>query len=178
MPRSLIIALTLSLVLHGGALSMGAFCAPPAPRVPALRAFLRLPLETERLPEASFPEEELLKNTMENKTQEEAAPTQPALIERKRGPISIPVPAPGRQMDVVRERLSEYVFYPEQARGLGLEGTVILFVELAEDGRVEDVRVTTSSGYSILDNAAVKGFYAVGRLPGKSDYWEYTFRLE
>ena len=40
------------------------------------------------------------------------------------------------------------------------------------------IRVVSSSGFPILDNAAIKGFYAVGRLPGKSDTWSYTFHLE
>ena len=61
---------------------------------------------------------------------------------------------------------------------MGIEGTVVLFVDLSREGKVEDVRVVSSSGFPILDNAAIKGFYAVGRLPGKSDTWSYTFHLE
>ena len=179
MPRPLIIALTLSLVLHGGLLSMSAFFASssPAPS-PPLRASLRLPpAVAELLPEV-LSAETLLKNTIENETPEEAALPPPPPPLGGKGETPIPPPARERQMEAISERLSEYVFYPEEARRLGLEGSVTLFVELAEDGRVEDVRVTTSSGHAILDNAAVKGFYAVGQLPGKSDYWDYTFRLE
>jgi protein TonB len=161
----------LSLVLHGGLLGMDAFHFAPSPRVPALRATLRPPAEA-NLPETA---DALLKNTLDDPRERPETPVPPP--PEKRGTPAPPAVA-RRQMDTVRQKLSEYVFYPEQARRLGLEGTVTLFVELSGDGRVEDVRVVESSGYPILDHAAVKGFYAVGRLPGESDYWEYSFRLE
>jgi protein TonB len=172
MPRSLIIALTLSLVLHGGLLMTGGLRFAPRAREPALRATLRPPVETSPLETADA----LLKNTLDDEPErpENPAPSPPP---EKRGTPAQATVA-GRQMDAVRRKLSEYVFYPEQAKRLGLEGTVTLFVELSGDGRVEDVRVVESSGYPILDHAAVKGFYALGRLPGESDYWEYSFRLE
>jgi protein TonB len=176
MSRSLIIALALSLVLHGGLLFTSAFRFSPAPRPPALLASLRLPPELAKLPEPIPVEDTLLKNTIEDEPPEKQAPTPPPEEKRK-----TPVPSnvvSQREMETVRKKLSEYVFYPEQARQLGLEGTVTLFVELSDEGRVEDVRVIESSGYPILDNAAIKGFYALGRLPGKSDYWNYAFRLE
>jgi protein TonB len=178
MLRPLIIALSLSLVLHGVLLFTSAFRFSPAPRPSALLASLRLPPDLAKIPEAIPDSETLLKNTIEDESPEKPAPTSPQPPKEKaRTPAPSTVPDK-REMDAVRKKLSEYVFYPEQARQLGLEGTVALFVELSDDGRVEDVRLVASSGYPILDNAAVKGFYAVGRLPGKSDYWDYTFVLE
>jgi protein TonB len=174
MPHRLIIALTLSLVLHGGLFFMGAPGFSATPRPPALRALLRLPPDLARLPEPPATES-LLKNTLEDAAPEKPAATPPA-EETRRTPA--PSDAGRRAMEAVQEKLSEYVFYPEQARRLGIEGTVTLFVELTADGRVEDVRIVESSGHAILDNAAVKGFYAVGRFPGESGFWDYTFRLE
>ena len=47
------------------------------------------------------------------------------------------------------------------------DGTSQQFWSRPARGRLgEDVRVVVSSGFPLLDNAAVKGFYAVGRLPG------------
>jgi protein TonB len=165
MSRPLIIAFMFSLVLHGGLLCLGAF--PPTPRPPVLRALLRLPPDPEEVPKPIQTVETLFKNTIENGQAET--------------PDASPLPQkphdPGR-MAAIRQKLSEYVFYPEQAWKLGLEGTVTLFVEVSADGRVEDVRVVASSGHPMLDNAAIKGFYALGRLPTDSDYWEYTFELE
>jgi protein TonB len=45
--------------------------------------------------------------------------------------------------------------YPEQARRRGWEGTVLLRVQLDADGRVQTVTVLRSSGYPVLDQAAV-----------------------
>jgi protein TonB len=45
--------------------------------------------------------------------------------------------------------------YPEQARRNGWEGTVLLELNVAENGAVVDVRVVESSGYAVLDAAAV-----------------------
>ena len=178
MSRPLIIALTLSLVLHGSLLFTSAFRISPAPRPTALLASLRLPPDLAKIPEPLPDADTLLKNTLEDESPEKPAtmpPPPPKEKSRTPAPSAIP---DKREMEAVSKKLSEYVFYPEQARQLGLEGTVTLFVELSDDGRVEDVRVVASSGHPILDNAAIKGFYAVGRLPGKSDYWDYEFRLE
>ena len=180
MPSRLIIAFTLSLVLHGSLLVADAIRPSSQPRTPALLATLRLPPEPEP---ASPPEppplpDTLLKNTIEEERsrQEEPAAAPPREERKQQAPRKKSLSE--REIRAVRKKLSEYVFYPEQARKMGIEGTVVLFVELADDGRIQDVRVVSSSGFPILDNAAIKGFYAVGRLPGKSDTWSYAFHLE
>ncbi len=178
MPLRLIIALTLSLVLHGGLLVTNAFKPAVPPPRSALQAILRLPPEPARPAETPHLPDTLLKNTIkEEAPREEASKPLPTPAKKK-------IEAPGRkpltrrEIHAVQKKLSEYVFYPEQARAMGIEGTVTLFVELATDGKVEDVRVVSSSGFPILDNAAIKGFYAIGRLPGTSAAWSYTFQLE
>ena len=178
MPLRLIIALTLSLVLHGSLLITAWPQPSPALRAPALKAFLR-PLpepEPARPPETPDMPDPLLKNTIMEEAPARSTP-QPAHLPRQSGPARTAAISKSERLAVQR-KLSEYVFYPEQARAMGIEGTVVLFVDLSREGRVEDVRVVSSSGFPILDNAAIKGFYAVGRLPGKSDTWSYTFHLE
>ncbi len=46
--------------------------------------------------------------------------------------------------------------YPRAARKRGCQGTVVLSVLVEEDGRVSNLWVFTSSGFRLLDNAAVK----------------------
>ena len=178
MSARLIIALALSLVLHGSLLLSGALPSSRSRPAPTLQASLRLPPDVDRLPEPPPVAETLLKNTLEDARPARPAvpPVPPPSKENSKSPR--PAAIERREMEAVRKKLSEYVFYPEQARKLGQEGTVELFVELSGDGRVEDVRVVASSGFPILDNAAIKGFYAVGRFPGKSRVWHYTFQLE
>ena len=45
--------------------------------------------------------------------------------------------------------------YPGSARQAGLEGTVILKVQISENGRPGDIDIYRSSGHAALDNAAV-----------------------
>jgi protein TonB len=45
--------------------------------------------------------------------------------------------------------------YPAIARRRGYEGTVLVEVLVNRDGRVEDLRLSQSSGYPVLDQAAM-----------------------
>jgi protein TonB len=179
MPPRLILALALSFALHGVLLLPEILKRFPAePPRPALQASLRLPPQPERPPEP------LLKNTLDAEDEVPAekkppppAPPPPTPVRPSTAPAAEKSVAK-REIKIAQRKLSEYIYYPETARLQGWEGTVQLFVELSGEGRVEDVRVISSSGHAILDNAAIKGFYAVGKLPGQSGAWSYTFRLE
>lgn len=46
--------------------------------------------------------------------------------------------------------------YPEAARQRNLEGSLVLSVDVLADGSIEHVRVMRSSGYELLDEAAVR----------------------
>lgn len=62
--------------------------------------------------------------------------------------------------------------YPEAARRAGQEGLVVLWAEVTSEGRADSVTVRQSSGYSALDEAALRAvkkwkFYPakIGTLP-------------
>ena len=66
--------------------------------------------------------------------------------------------------------------YPRIARKRGYQGTVVLEVLVDQNGRVGDLRLFTSSGYSILDKkamASVKGWLFEPGMKGdkKVDMW-------
>lgn len=46
--------------------------------------------------------------------------------------------------------------YPEQARRRNLEGSLVLSVDILADGSIERIQVLRSSGYELLDEAAVR----------------------
>lgn len=46
--------------------------------------------------------------------------------------------------------------YPEQARRANLEGSLVLSVDVLQDGSIEHIRVLRSSGFEVLDEAAVR----------------------
>ena len=154
-PR-LILAYALSLALHGSLFLPGLLQRQPAPPPPpALQARLRLPLVPE------LPPEPLLKNTLD----EEAQPTLEA-------PPPPPKPQPTaktpsrREVQTAQRKLSEHLFYPPEAVARGLEGEVRLILTLSASGSVEDVAVAASSGHPVLDNAAIRAAYAMGKLSG------------
>jgi len=66
--------------------------------------------------------------------------------------------------------------YPRIARKRGYQGTVVLEVLVDQEGKVGDLRISESSGYSILDRAAmasVKGWVFEPGMKGdqKVDMW-------
>ena len=57
--------------------------------------------------------------------------------------------------------------YPTAAREQGVEGVVLLVVQVFAEGRVGEVRVKTSSGSAELDAAAVKAVKEWTFVPGR-----------
>ena len=61
-------------------------------------------------------------------------------------------------MDAWREKVERIgnLNYPEEAKRRGLRGDVMLDVAVKEDGSVEGVSILRSSGYKLIDDAAVR----------------------
>ncbi len=158
MPLPLIFALALSLALHGS------FILPDllkrltvAPPRPALQATLRLP---------PLPAEPLLKNTLDPEEAPQAAkPPPPQASPKALAKPAAKVPAK-REVQTAQRKLSQHLFYPPEAVAGGIEGEVRLILKLSPDGAIEDISIAASSGHAMLDNAAVKAAYAMGKLPG------------
>lgn len=101
----------------------------------------------------------------------EPGPDSTSMIERDATPLYRRNPAPG---------------YPMIGRKRGYQGTVILEVLVNREGRVGDLRVVASSGYSVLDQAALASvktwIFEPGMRAGKKvDMWvkvPVRFRLE
>lgn len=118
------------------------------------------------MPESS-PVEPVLKNTIDS---EEAPPVD----KPEPPPVPAAVPRPvaknmaKRDLQIAQRKLSETQFYPPEAVAREIEGEVRLILKLSGSGAVEDVSVAASSGHAILDNAAVRAAYAMGKLTGVS----------
>ncbi len=56
----------------------------------------------------------------------------------------------------LRRRIEEALIYPYVARKRGLQGVVCLTLKLDERGNLIELKVTESSGYGVLDNAAAQ----------------------
>ncbi|HXP29662.1 MAG TPA: energy transducer TonB [Stellaceae bacterium] len=68
-------------------------------------------------------------------------------------------------LDRVRRRLRQFQKYPEQAVKQKQEGTVVLAITVARDGSVLDATVARSSGFALIDEAAVKMARDASPLP-------------
>lgn len=97
---------------------------------------------------------------------ETGQPSLPAsLTESEQVSAAVGVSSPGRnevteskglQKALPRYDINPLPQYPEMAQRRGQQGTVSLEVLVLSDGRVGDVRLLVSSGYKMLDQAALK----------------------
>lgn len=164
-PRRLSLAFAASLLLHAATVGSGLFreLLRPLPP-PVLQATLRLP------PAPPAAAEPLLKNTLDDETPLPAAPPEPP----PPPPTARPTPQPPaakadkRQLQAAQRKLAEHLYYPPEAIAAGLEGEARLILTLTADGSVADVQLAASSGHALLDNAAIRAAFAIGRLPGVS----------
>lgn len=175
MSLRLLPALVLSLLLHAGVLWWpGIEFSAALPR-PLLEATLRLPAKP---PPVS--DEALLKNTLA------AVPTPPASkppplpsVTRAASPLARATAR--RQVEAAQRKLSQHLYYPPAAVAGGIEGEVRLILKLSDDGSIVDVDVAASSGHILLDQAAIKAAYAMGRVnwaPSRELILPVIFRLE
>ena len=172
-------ALAASLALHAAAIALPALVLPRALRVPDVAVtFLTARLE----PAENVPPPEVLKNTIEPKPERSRAepkPPRPAAAPPK------PRPEPERlsaeELDRTLGQLSQTLLYPPEAVRRGLEGEVVVLLELDANGRVVAASVASGSGHAILDEAAVRAARQLGALGpalgGKAILLPGRFRL-
>lgn len=61
--------------------------------------------------------------------------------------------------------MARHFHYPPLARHRGWQGSVRLGVYVEPDGQLRDIRILDSSGYRVLDRAALHSLHQVARLP-------------
>jgi protein TonB len=78
-----------------------------------------------------------------------------------------PGEASARVYAKVINELARHFYYPTMARRHGWEGRVLLGFHVGQDGRMRDPRVLHSSGYGVLDEAALNSLRKVERVVGQ-----------
>ena len=162
-PRRLLAALALSLLAHGLPFVSDFLprprAAPPRPLVAELRP-----------PAAPLPETSPLFLPEQPAAKPEPPPPPPtARPPEPRRPKLVPAPSRTWQEEVKRQfrKLHEAgLFYPEEAIARGLEGEALVLLILDADGNAVAVRLETSSGHGILDQAALRAARSLRSLPG------------
>jgi len=169
----LLLAVLASLLLHGGLLfpDLLAPAAPPARRL--LEASLQMPN-----PPRAVADEPLLKNTLAAEKPPAAVRPAPA----RPPPAGQVAPATSkRAVEAAQRKLSQHLYYPPEAVSRGIEGEVRLLLSVADDGRIVDVSVAAGSGHALLDRAAVRAAWAMGRVswaPSRELILPVIFRLD
>ena len=74
----------------------------------------------------------------------------------------------------VHNRLSQYMSYPAHARRRGWEGSVMIGFSVDKQGFLRDIHLTRTSGYTLLDNAALTAIKKVSYIP--VDQWGDIFQ--
>jgi protein TonB len=81
------------------------------------------------------------------------------------------------QMAYPRYQLNAPPPYPGLARKRGQEGTVILQVFVNSEGRVDDLKIETPSGFAMLDRAAIKAVRKWRFEPGRRGKVKISMRV-
>ncbi len=95
-------------------------------------------------------------------------------------PATPPRKLQGSTLRRAQASLTEHLYYPPEAIRRGLEGEVILLLQLSESGRVVSASIARSSGHVMLDQAALEAARRIGALPGspRQSLFPVNFRLE
>jgi protein TonB len=170
--RSLLFAIVVSLCLHLLPVAIGALFLQGQRPAPA-------PLEARLIPAviaAATDSEAVLKNTLDEEVKREVKPVK--LPPPRREPIGSAAKA---SLRAAQRKLSQYQFYPAEAAARGIEGEVRLLLSLDKNGNLIDIRVASSSGHPILDDAAVRAAAAMHSVPNANAMemiLPVVFRLE
>lgn len=158
MPSSLILALALSLALHASLLLPDAIeRGTPPPRQPLLQALLLPPVKP---PERSA--DALLKDTLATAEAPAAVKPPPPKVAVHRQPAAKAVAR--REVEAAQRKLSQHLYYPPEAVARGIEGEVRLILTVGDDGSIVDVHVGVSSGHALLDKAAERAAWSMGKV--------------
>jgi protein TonB len=178
-------AFAVSLALHALTLLLPSpWTGAPGPAIKSDLALLTARLEPRVEPQAAT---EVLKNTLDRESPErrpEKAPARPTEAERKakmRSSLARAERLPEKQLNEALGRLSETLFYPPEALAKGLEGEVVLLIELGDGGRIAAASVASGSGHVLLDDAALRAARRLGALnpalAGKAILLPVRFRI-
>lgn len=111
------------------------------------------------------------------KTIPKAEPAPPAVPQEKVTPVTEPAPvqrnaaAEGRFAQDVRTQIEHKKIFPDSARDLGMSGVVEVMYVLNRAGTLVRAEVATSSGYPLLDQAALRAVRSATFAAFPSDAW-------
>ena len=79
---------------------------------------------------------------------------------------------------ILTEEFSQHFSYPKLAKKHNWQGKVLLSLRISVRGTIENIQIDNSSGYNILDQAAVKSMRKVKSLPQISSWFKNDIELK
>lgn len=79
---------------------------------------------------------------------------------------------------IIYKELNQYFTYPRLAVKRNWQGKVILSLRVTSSGKIKNIQVNHSSGYDILDQAAINSLSKVEQLPEISSWLPFDIDLE
>ncbi len=137
---------------------------PPHPHVQAKPPREPAPPKPETAPSVAQAEPEHTAEAPPAPSPPSAAPPQVAPAPPPTQTAALPVIPPQAVGGATGNRKPDY---PAEARRRSLQGRVVLHVDVSPDGKATNVRVLTSSGYSLLDQAAIAAVQQWNFIPAK-----------
>lgn len=71
---------------------------------------------------------------------------------------------------LIQQKIGSYFIYPQEARLKGWEGVVKIRFILSQDGRIKEIDIAESSGYPLLDAAAILAIKDASPYPFPTNY--------
>ena len=78
---------------------------------------------------------------------------------------------------VIYQALNQHFTYPRLAQRRNWQGKVLLSIRVTASGKIKNIRLNQSSGYTILDQAAMSSLTKVGELPQLISWLPYDIDL-
>lgn len=139
----------------------------PLPEPDPISTISQRERQQDRAPEAkSVPERSESDAPIAEPMQAAAARSDAASVSTTPQPLSA-----GQVRDRLRDAVETYFYYPPLARRRGWEGEVVVGIRVEGDGRLSTVDVVSSSGYRVLDAAAIDSIRRMARLQMNSVDW-------
>ena len=179
----LVWAFALSLTLHAVTLLLPSPWQKPSARDLAISVLIARiqPREAEPPPKPQATEEPVIKSKVEEPMKAEIRKPGPPPRPRERRAEKKAEPLSGQQLDDALAQLADKLLYPPEAIKQGLQGEAVLLLDVGEGGRIVTASIASSSGYAVLDQAALRAVGHVGQLSpalaGKAILLPVRFRL-
>ncbi len=83
-----------------------------------------------------------------------------------------------RVASIIYKELNQYFTYPKLAIKQNWQGKVLLSLRVTSTGKIKNIQLNNSSGYDILDQAAINSLSKVEYLPEISSWLPFDIDLE